>query len=121
MTPKRKGPGHLAPGPDQMTRAATTRATACMRIEFMKVTSEELAACELAATLLRCADVAADSTLGEQLPETGWKRQVGLLKLVLAIIEDEGWVRTGKTDRQQGAWMRVEDQPSGTRGMTRAA
>ena len=76
MTP-RKGPAHLAPGPDVVTRAASSRATASQRIRSMNVSSEELAACELAATMLRWADVSADATLAEQLPDTDWKRQVG--------------------------------------------
>jgi hypothetical protein len=105
-------------GPSHMSYMS--RMSAAQRIVSMQVTSAELDACELAATMLRWGGVSAEDTLSDLLPGTPWKRQVGLMKLVLAIIEDEGWVRTGGQDSKAGTWMRVEDQTGG-RGIARAA
>lgn len=61
------------------------------RIRAHGITSEELAACEVAATMMVRAHVPADETLQDRLPGLHWRREVTLLALVLDIAKADGW------------------------------
>lgn len=61
------------------------------RIRAHGITSEELAACEVAATMMARSEVPADATLKERLPDLHWRREVTLLALVLDIAKADGW------------------------------
>lgn len=62
------------------------------RIRAHGITSDELAACEVAATMMARAEVPADATLKERLPGLHWRREVTLLAIVLDIAKADGWL-----------------------------